>query len=377
MKTFRTVSSLFLLALLAGCGREAQQDQTPEPKVAGEKIAFAPNSPQLSSVTVEPVESRAPASTQLFGRLTWNDDVTVHVFTPFAGRVRKVLAEVGQKVEAATPLAEVESPDFGQAQADARKAASDLQLAQRSLARARELFSHGAVAQKDVEAAEADEARAESERDRAVSRLKTYGASADSVNQIFLLPSPIAGTVVEKNVNPGQEIRPDQMLANVPQFTAPLFVISDPSRLWILIDATEMDVPHLQPGRQFTFTSRALPDQTFTGRVEIVSEFIDPNTRTIKVRGAVDNPRTQLKAEMFVSVNVPDEGAPVVSVPSKAVFLKGEKHYLFLEEQPGQFARQEIKIGLEQDGRIFVLSGVQSGQRIVTDGSILLEKIME
>jgi cobalt-zinc-cadmium efflux system membrane fusion protein len=108
-----------------------------------------------------------------------------------------------------------------------------------------------------------------------------------------------------------------------------------------------------------------------------VSEFIDPNTRTIKVRGTVDNARRVLKAEMFVSVTLPDGQAPGASVPAKAVFLKGDKHCVFIEEQPGRFARQEVEIGAEQNGRILVLTGAQLGQRVVTEGCTLLQQMLK
>jgi cobalt-zinc-cadmium efflux system membrane fusion protein len=166
------------------------------------------------------------------------------------------------------------------------------------------------------------------------------------------------------------------MLANMPQFTAPLFIITDPSRLWIQVDATEVDLPHLRPGREFTFTTRAFPAEVFIGRVDVVSESIDPATRTIKVRGTVDNASRSLKAEMFVSVNLPGDETPGTTVPSKAVFLKGDRHYVFVEDSPGQFSRQEVKVGLEQNGRILVMSGVQAGQRVVTDGCILLQQTL-
>ena len=241
----------------------------------------------------------------------------------------------------------------------------------------RELFAHGAAAQKDVEAAEDVQTQTEAEHARAASKLTAYGATADSLDEIFILQTPLAGTVVDKSVNPGQEIRPDQMLANVPEITQPLFVVSDPERLWIQIDATEVDLPRLQPGREFTFTSRAFPDQAFTGRVDKVSEFIDSNTRTIKVRGSVDNSRRRLKAEMFVSVNVPSDEVANISVPAAAVFLKGEKHFVFIQEQPGQFARREVAIGSEQAGRVLILNGLQAGQQVVTDGCIFLQQRME
>ena len=377
MKIIRILNLLVLATLLAGCHRETSPESSGDPKVTGETISFQAGSPQLASLELAPVESLAPASTLLSGRLTWNDDVTVRIFTPFAGRVRKITADIGQAVEKNAPLAEVESPDFGQAQADARKAEGDLKLAERGLAREQELFAHGAAAQKDLEAAEDAHVQAEAEHSRAVSKIAAYGATADLLDEIFVLKTPLAGTVVDKRINPGQEIRPDQMLANIPEVTEPLFVVSDPARLWIQIDATEVDVPRLQPGREFTFTSRAFPDETFTGRVDKVSEFIDPNTRTIKVRGSVDNPRRLLKAEMFVNVILPGGEAHEISVPAAAVFLKGEKHFVFVQENPGQFTRHEVVIGSEQEGRVLILSGLQAGQRVVTDGCVFLQQLME
>ena len=377
MNIFRIIGLLILTALVAGCHRQTDPEPLAGPRVAGEHISFPTDSAQLASLELAPVELWAPASTQLSGRLIWNDDVTVRIFTPFAGRVRKIMADVGQTVERNAPLTEVESPDFGQAQADARKAGSDLQLAQRNLVRARELLAHGAAAQKDVDVAEASHSQAESEQARAVSKLAAYGANAESLDEVFVLRSPLAGTVVDKSINPGQEIRPDQMLANMPQFTAPLFVVSDPAHLWIQIDATEVDLPRLQPTREFTFTSRAYPGQTFTGRVDKVSEFIDPTTRTIKVRGTVDNSRRLLKAEIFVNVNLPGGEAPAISVPAAAIFLKSEKHFVFVQEKPGQFTRQEVVVGSEQAGRALILNGLQAGEQVVTYGCILLERLME
>ncbi|HZR17474.1 MAG TPA: efflux RND transporter periplasmic adaptor subunit, partial [Verrucomicrobiae bacterium] len=163
-----------------------------------------------------------------------------------------------------------------------------------------------------------------------------------------------------------------------PQITAPLFVVTDPSRLWIVIDATEDDLPHLQPGQTFEFNARAFPNQVFTGQVAVVSEFIDPATKTIKVRGTVDNSAHHLKAEMFVSITLPDpRQAFAASVPEKAVFLKGDKHYVFVEEQPGQFARREVTLGPEQQGQIAIASGISAGQRVVTDGCVLLQQILK
>jgi cobalt-zinc-cadmium efflux system membrane fusion protein len=376
--SFRVPITLLALCLmLAGCHPAKNEPEVPEAKVNGDTVIMATNSPQLAALTIEPVGAEQPAFVPLTGRLVWDEDATVRVFTPFAGIVRKLFVDLNQPVTKDMPLAEIQSPDFAQAQSEARKAASDLRRANQNLTRLRDLFEHGAAPRKDLESSEADYASAQAEQDRAETRLAIYGSTTTSTNQSFLLPSPLTGILVERNVTPGQEVRPDQMLANMPQFTAPLFVVTDPSRLWIQIDATELDLPHLRPGRELTFNSRAFPGQVFTGRVDTVSEFIDSNTRTIKVRGTVDNAARLLKAEMFVSVTLPDGQTPGASVPAKAVFLNGDKHYVFVEEQPGQFARREVQIGPEQNGRVLIMAGAQLGQRVVTDGCILLQQLLK
>ncbi len=375
---FLSIASLAWLSILGtGCHHPEPAGDTVEPKTSGNAIILPTNAPQMSALNVELVEPEQACSVPLAGRLMWNEEATVRIFTPFAGIVRALPVGVNQPVKKGQALAEIQSSDFGQAQSDARKAASDFRRADLSLTRVRDLFEHGAAPRKDLDSAEADYASARAEKERAEARLAIYGATAEAVNGGFLLPSPLDGVVVERNVTPGQEVRPDQMLANMPQFTAPLFIVTDPARLWIQIDATEVDLPHLRPGRQFTFTSRAFPGQVFTGRVDTVSEYIDPNTRTIKVRGTVDNAPRLLKAEMFVSVDLPGEETRGASVPAKAVFLKGERHYVFVEEQPGYFARHEVQLGAEQDGHVVVLAGVQAGQRVVTDGCILLQQTLK
>ncbi len=377
MKTTATVILITLASLAMGCRREVASVPIQDPMVLGDRISFPSHAPQLATLAVEPVTEETASTTSLYGRLIWDEDATVRVFTPFAGRVRRVLADAGRAVRAGAPLAEVESPDFAQAQAEARSAESDFRLAESNRDRLRDLFEHGAAAQKDLEAAEADCARAQSQRSRALARLASYGAAADSVDGVFILRSPISGTIVERNLTPGQEIRPDQMLANAPQLFSPLFVLSDPSRLWIQIDATEAELPCLRRGATFRFASTAFPRETFEGRLDHVSESIDPSTHTIRARGSVDNSSGRLKAEMFVTVEVPTRPSSGLSVPSRAVFLKGDKHYVFVEEEPGTFARHEIHISADHDAHVLVEDGVSRTDRVVTEGCVLLEQLLD
>jgi membrane fusion protein, heavy metal efflux system len=363
-------------ALLAGCHRGAESKESGDPKVDGQTLTFPTNSPQLGTLAVEPATaSKAPAM-RFPGRVVWDDNVTARVYSPFAGRVTRILADVRSEIASNTPLALVASPDFGQAQADARRAASDFTLAERTLARVRELVQNGAAPQKDAQAAEADFERARSEKERAEARLKLYGDGASSVDQLYRLTSPVGGVVVERTLNPGQEVRPDTMLANSEKLAAPLFVITDPSRVWVMLDVAEQDLATFKPGLPLVARARAFPQETFSGSVELVSEQIDPATRMVRVRTAVANPNRLLKAEMLVSVELASPMTSGLEVPTKAVFLSGEQHFVFREEGPGKFARLPVKIGPERDGQILILDGLKPGERVVSDGCLLLQQIL-
>ena len=366
------------LALLAGaCSRTPESSGPSTPTVAGDRIVFPAGSPQTSAIAAVAAEPRGPEVHRLAGRLVWDEDLTVRIYSPVTGRVSAVAVALGEQVEKDAVLVRIDSPDFGQVQADAHKAAADLLLAERTLARAKDLFEHGAAARKDLDAAENAQAGAESEQQRANARLKLYGASTGdaAVNGLFTLRTPLAGILVEKNVNPGQEVRPDQQLANAPQLFAPLCVVSDPSHLRVLIDAPERELAGLRPGVPIVVRSMALADQTFTGGIDGVSDSLDPTTHMVTVRGRVDNPDRRLKAEMFVTVEFTLDGPPGVEVPAKAVFMKNERHFVYLEEHPGTYLRCEVTPGGEQEGRILVRSGLTAGQRVVTEGGLLLDEV--
>src|SRR5262249_19082547 len=155
------------LGLVAGgCRQAAGGDAMPDASVVGDRISFPAGAPPLELLGVETAQPSAGGRSTLFRRPVWDDDATARVFTPVARRGRRVLVHAGDDVRAGSPLAEVESPDFGQAQAEARTAESDLQLAAGSLARVRDLYEHGAAAHKEIEAAEADRARAAAQEAR-------------------------------------------------------------------------------------------------------------------------------------------------------------------------------------------------------------------
>jgi cobalt-zinc-cadmium efflux system membrane fusion protein len=368
------IASLLFAAL--GCHKESNTAEDSPIHVENEQVHVEPGTAPASAISVE--ASKAPDATilSLNGRIVWDDNATTRLFTPFAGRVTKIPVEMGQCVKSGDPLALIASPDYGQAQADARRAATDLILSERTLARTRELLNHGAAAEKDLQAAEADMERARLEKQRTAERLALYGSSVDSVDQSYVLKAPIPGIVVERNINPGAELRSDQMLANTPQLASPLFVITDPTHLWIQIDVPEREQGRVRLDQTFSIRSMSLPNQAFTGKVDFISDSLDPTTRTIKVRGSIANPQRLLKAEMFVKAEFQLEPESGVEVSSRAVFLRGEKHYVLLEEKPGHYSRQEVTVGSERAGRLIITDGLKPGQRVVVDGVLLLDQLL-
>ncbi len=355
----------FALVALVGCGQQVRESAVTAPVVHGDRVAFPAGG---AALTVLPVIRGPRQGLRLTGRLVWNEEATVRIFSPITGRVARLCANLGQGVTKGQVLADIESPDLGQAQSDAVRATTDLRAAERNLSRLQALLEHGAAPKKDFENAESDLARAQAEQQRTQTRLTLYGGGK-GVDQRFGLRSPIAGVVVDRTMNPGQEVRPDAQTA--------LCVISDPSRLWVLLDATEQTLPLIHRGMNLKIHSAAWPAETFPGTLDIVGDTLDSTTRTLKARGSLANPGHRLKAEMYVEVELCN-GDPgnAVFIPAAAAVSEGNVSYVFVAEGQGAYRRQTVRLGPEQGGRTEVLEGLKEGQSVVTEGSLLLQQLL-
>lgn len=369
----RLVLALCAAATLYGCGKPAAiTPATAEPApplLQAGQLHFAPDHPQLALLKLSSAYPSKELVVELPARLVWNEERTQRIYAPFAGRVSTIRADLGQRVKAGEPLALLASPDFGQAQADTAKAHAEQVLAQQALARQRELFQAGILARKELEQAEAEAASARAESERAAARTRLYGGNA-AVNQQLAITAHIAGVVVERHLNPGQELRPDQGGPDNPA----LFVVTDPASLWVQIDARESDLASLQPGDGFTLQVPAYPGETFSGRVTATADAIDPNTRTIKVRGLVPNADRRLKAEMLVTARISENRSRGVVVPASAVVLGGGRHSVFVETAPGVFEPRAITLGHEGPREVIVTQGLAAGDKVVTENVLLLAR---
>jgi membrane fusion protein, heavy metal efflux system len=364
------VFGVALLSLAAvACGRSERPQPPPPYWVQGDVIAFPDPSARSSTIVVEPVHRGGEAGLSLTGRLVWDEDATVRVFPPVSGRVARIATDLGRTVRKGDLLAVLASPDFGQAQSDTARAEADFRTAEHNLARVRLLQERGAAARRDLEQAEADDARARAESERTRTRLRLWGgerAQDARVDEAFPLRSPVGGLVVERNLNPGQEVRSDG--------TTPLFVVSDPRRLWVLLDVTEKDLAAVAAGARLVVHAQAYPNREFAGSLDRLGAGLDPATRTVHARGTVANAGGLLKSEMYVTVDAetPRPSTHLV-VPARAVIDENGRQFVFVEERPGRYRRTPVSLGTEREGAVPVVDGLAADARIVTEGSLLLE----
>lgn len=359
---------------LASCGSEHKVSaKAPEPTVEGQTIRFPPDSPQIQTLRTAAVDAVTRERVRLSGRLVWDETLTARVSSPVAGKVVKLIAEPGKPVKVGDALALIASPEVGQAQSEAVQASAGLAVAQKSLSRERELHAAGVIADKELQQAEAEYRRAVAENERTRARARLYGGtSAGGVDQQLTLKAPVGGVVVERNANVGQEVRPEM----APPASPALFVVSNPSRLWIQLDVPESAVEAVKPGVPFEFRVVAMPGKRFTGTLVYVGASLDATTRMVRARGVVENPDHALKAEMFVSAEVTVERPGFMRIPSTAAILLGEQRYAFVDKGEGVYERRSIDA---QDGAFGVAeveSGLNPGEKVVIEGPLLLQQIL-
>ena len=359
-------------AIVAAC-QKVEEVPSAQAVVDGERIAFPRDGRQTALLKSASADAYFATSVIVPGRLMWDEDRTSRIFSPVAGRVLALYAAPGKPVKAGQPLAAISSPEIGQAQAEVRRADTDLGLAQKNLARAQELHAAGVIPEKDALVAQAEVSRAQAERDRTRAREKLYGrANSAVVDQQFRLTTPIAGVVVERNLNPGQEVRPDQAQPGNP---AP-FVVTDPTSLWAQLDLPETLVGVVEPGKAVTLKVNAYPEEKFPAKVEFVADSIDAASRTIKARAIVKNPDRRLKSEMFVNAEIPLTVEPAPKVPAAAVLLIGDKQYVFVDKGEFIYERRQVTADEVRLGLMRIRSGVSAGEKVVVEGALLLQQLL-
>jgi len=261
----------------------------------------------------------------------------------------------------------VASPDYSQLRTNYLKAKEAYALAQKSYARAKDLYEHKAIAEQVLEQAQAAESQAGGDLVAAQAALKVLGISdPDTLVQSppsFEVPvkSPINGEVVEQNVAAGQLVQPG---------VTQCFIISDTSTVWVLVNVYQKDLPYVKVGDPVTIQTDAY-QQLFHGRIAYVAASLDPNTRTLQARIETGNPGEKLKPEMFASIHVDLGNHKAIVVPSTAVIHEGQATVVYVEVN-GKPEQRNVTTGRAVDGKVEITAGVEAGEQVAVNGAELL-----
>lgn len=339
---------------------------TKEIRVTGHQIAIAPGAPQWQMVKLgKAVASQERWSDPVPAHVTVDEALAVRVGAPLGGRVVHVFAELGQPVKAGDPLFSVASPDLAALNAERAKAKVELDTAQSALNRIQAIVQARALPEKEEVAAVSQLRRAQVDYRVAQAKLASLRVTTRSDDE-FVVKSPRAGTVVEKNVLPGQQVAPGS--------DGSLMMVADLSEVWVVAELFESDAGGVRVGSKARITVSSAPGRVFDGTVDMVSAVVDPKRHSVPVRVQLDNASGQLKPNTYARMRFLAKTPPgSVEIDSSAVVSDGAEQYVYVRDASGRFARRTVVVGPVRARRALILSGLKPGETLVERGAILLD----
>jgi membrane fusion protein, heavy metal efflux system len=394
----RLAIALTVAALIALAGFGVSRMLVPHPKsseTSGQSKArlprYVPSEAEWASLTVEPASERVfRAEHATEGKIAVNEESSTPIFSPYAGRVTKLLVKPSDTVERGQPLFIIEATDTVQGLNDfiaalsaLNTARSKLNLAQIVEKRANDLYAGKAVplkdwqqSQADLTAAQNDMRSAETALEATHNRLRILGRSEEQIaafqqtRQMSAdtpIYSPIAGTVIQRKVGPGQFISSGA--------SDPVFIIGDLSTVWLTAFVRETEASGVAVGQEIAFSLLALPGSEFKARINYVSAAIDPSSRRLLVRATIDNKDGVFKPEMFANVTIYSGGdRPGVGVPKQALIYEGERVRLWVVHNDKSIELRNIETGLTNGDVVEVKANLAPGEKIVTRGSLFIDR---
>jgi cobalt-zinc-cadmium efflux system membrane fusion protein len=367
---------LLLVLLQAGCGLSKSGSGSPAEPAEPPASLLTVKGDQLARLKLSQATTTTWSITiHTTGTVDWDADHTTQAITQVGGPISRILVDTGSQVKAGDPLLYVSSPDVANAISTYRKARNQQELARRTMQRTQELLDRGAVPQKDYEAAQATYNDASTDVQNSLQTLKIFSITKPELDNAekqgvpispeLPLRAPLAGTVVQKLVSPGQLVQAG---------ATSCFMLSDVSTVWVQGHIFDRDLPSVQVGDPVDETNASFPEISH-GVVSYIGAMVDPATRTTPVRIVTRNPRGLLKKDMFVEAVLHTRTRKnILTVPVSSILRTTENEpFVYVEVQPGKFAQRLITIGTQQNDQVEVLNGVKRGENVVSDGSIFLQ----
>lgn len=369
-----TAFAFAALALVVGCGQgEKENSAAAAPKVEATAKSVEPplklEPAMIAHLKIEPVDEQGlPSTIAATGKVSFNEDRMARILAPVAGQVVNLRVRVGDSVAPGQPLFYVTSREASAAVTEYLENRKDLELATKTYDMTKDLFEHEAASRIALQQAENDLAKAKARMARSEYALKALNLSSDGPPADTKIPvqTPLAGKVVERAVTEGQFVQPDSNA---------LMVVADLANLWVLADIYETNLGRIKLGQKAEVSTAAYPNEKFVATVSRISDVVDPNTHTVKVRFLVTNPGGRLKPEMFASVNIfSDDQASALAIPATAAFTEGGQSFVYVQTAPQEFTRRRVEVVADPSGRLRVKDGLRTGERIVVERALLLRQ---
>lgn len=321
---------------------------------------------KLAQIQEAPVTRKVlETTTSLLGSVTYDESRYRTITSRMGGRIDHLyINTTGTEVEKGRPMARIYSPELIAAQAELIQAVK----AQQRLGKSSLELIRKSARQTVTSARE---------------KLHLLGLSRTQIDAIVkrgtvtehtTLFAPQAGIVLEKLVNEGQYVSTG----------TPVYTVADLSRVWVVLEAYEQDLPWIETGATVQFTTKAHPGRVFTGRVTYIDPVVDPKTRTVDIRLEVPNPDRVLKPGMFVHAeHRPQRGknqdVEELVIPESAPLLTGKRAvvYVAVPDREGTYEGREVVLGRRGDGVYVVRSGLKEGEMVVTRGNFKIDSALQ
>jgi cobalt-zinc-cadmium efflux system membrane fusion protein len=379
-------------------GGKAEAVAADAPAAGNDDSTFKATDRQWASLKLQKIEDGVfEDATVTDGKIAIDDELVTPVFSPYTGRVTKLIARPGDEVARGDPLFAVEASELAQGQNDLVNAAAALKTAKAQLVlaetnekRQHSLFQAQGAALKDWQQSQVDLATAQGAMNSASialaavhNRLRILGKTDADIEAIEAAPdflhveadtpvrAPIAGTVTQRTVGLGQNI-----VSAASGASTPVFLIGDLSKVWLVGNAREEDAPLLHKGDPVEVTVLAYPGRVFKAKLTYVAAAIDPNTHRLPVRAEVENPKGELKPEMLANFRIitsGDTSAP--AVPERAVVYDGTTAHLWVADPSAKkLGIRLVKLGRIKSGMVEVVDGLKAGESVVVSGAVFIDR---
>jgi cobalt-zinc-cadmium efflux system membrane fusion protein len=364
---------LSLLVLISACSPKTPVSPQ-APSVTASNVKLTPE--QRRNIHLYTVaQSTFHKTVETTGVVDFDNDQATSVLAPFSGPVSRLLVSLGEHVKLGAPLAVVDSPDFAAAISAYRKAIATAQTLRRLADLDRDLIQHNGVAKREADQAETDAVNAEADREAALQGLVSLQVPADTIKAIQegrpvtrvdgVIRAPVAGTVVEKLITPGQLLQAG---------STPCFTVADLSRVWVLAQVFGADLEGVRVGDSADVVT-GVGEKSFSGTVDNIAALVDPDTRSVAVRVVAKNPADFLKKQMYVRVRIhAQEQISGTLIPVSAV-LRDDVNlpFVYAVQSDGSFARQHVTLAYRTGDQYDIAEGLKTGDEIVIDGGLFVQ----